>query len=218
MMYRAGWLLVSLCALSCGEDDPGDEPASEQAIEEAVDEATDHAATSPSSASTASDPTLATTDPVTGPTGTPALGVVGSAPRCDASAFVADGATAPIRQGPASSAPVVATAAPGAFVFLAESGNGWLRVYAVQADASAGVASVGGWVASAQVRIDLATGTASTASLHQAPAEASPVVAEVSAGGTVVGCVADWLQVEVDNATGWLAVENQCVRNGAGCL
>ena len=200
MKSRTCGVLLGLGFLGCGEDDPGDEPAAEQAVEQAADEA------------------AVATQPVTGPTGSPALGVVGTAPRCDATAFIADGATAPIRQGPADSAAVVATAAPGAFVVLAEAGTGWLRIDGVQPDASTAVTTVSGWVASAQLRIDVAPGSGTTASLHQAPAEASPVVAEVRTGGTVVGCVSDWLQVEVDGVTGWLAEEHQCVRSGTGCL
>jgi SH3-like domain-containing protein len=145
---------------------------------------------------------------------------------CSASAFVADTDPAGlnVRGGPGSDFPVIdnlPTNGP-VEVTIAAGANGWLKLNTAWSMERQELEQPG-WVYAPLLGVTTKSGDPNKpdgpVSLYSAPDGSSAVKTELSKAAEVVllSCSGNWLEVQAPEATGWLAVGDQCSSPVAPC-
>jgi len=142
-----------------------------------------------------------------------------AAQSCSASAFVIDSDPAGlnVRSGPSSEFAVIDTLPTDGpvEVTIAGADNGWLQLTVAWSMEQQELESPG-WVYAPLLGVTTRNPDASSPNtpvpLHSEPDHTASVQAEVPplAEVSLLGCAGDWLQVQSETASGWLAASNQC--------
>lgn len=178
------------------------------------------AAADASSAASPSDAAPSTTgQPEESPTEAAAAGLAAAAEQqCSASAFVVDTDPAGlnVRGGPDSEFPVIDTLPTDGPVEVTIAGatNGWFKLTVAWSLAQQELEEPG-WVygplLGVTTRSSSDSGPEALVPLASEP-QATTVVAELPASTevTLLSCTGEWLQVQSETGSGWLAADNQC--------